>query len=138
MFVVKYFKTYQKSKIRLAPSWTWKMAGIWSRLSKWKKNLSPLFPKRIFFSIPCLWTLRGKKSLGNLNLFVIHRKKEARNWLSQLVQVSSTVVWGQLKLDGGEGLNHQYLQYLRLQLRAKAEIQSHTLSDRFTNEDVAF
>lgn len=73
-----------------------------------------------------------------MNLFVIHRKKEARNCLSQLVQVRPTLVCGQLELNGGEGLNHQYLLYLLLQLRAKAEIQSHTLSDRFTNEDVAF
>lgn len=67
MFVVKYFKTYQKSKINLDPSWTQKMGGISSRLSKLKKkknNLSSLFPKRIFLSILHLWTLRGKNIWG--------------------------------------------------------------------------
>lgn len=41
--------------------------------------------------------------------------------LSQLAQVSSTMIWGQLKLDGGRGPNHQYLQYLLLKLSGKVD-----------------
>lgn len=62
--------------------------------------------------------------LGNQNLFVIHVKKKKRGKklaLSQLEQVSSTMVWGQLKLDEIRDPNYSYLQYLLLELSGKAD-----------------
>lgn len=64
-----------------------------------------MFHKRIFLSFFVPLDSEGgkKKYLGNLKLFVIHGKKEARNWLSQAGQVSSSLGWGQLGWGGGGG-----------------------------------